>query len=105
MNQKFNPSGFGGGMPSGGGEQLSPIKIDPNDLESVECMVCGNTTFYDVFELKKISPLQDPMGNGGVLKLQAGIVCFRCQAPLGSKDEDYEDKNEEVNEEETIIKP
>ena len=57
-------------------ENLNQQQIDPSKFETVECKSegCDETSFYQLFEIRKLSSLVSPSGKDMIMQ----VPVFRC---------------------------
>ena len=65
------------------GPQKQKVQLDPRSLETIKCRDenCGHNVFVKAFIMKRLSPLQDPNGQGGLFPLEM-MICDKCRIPF-----------------------
>ena len=57
--------------------QEPPQQIDIGDTETIVCEECGNDTFVQVFQMRKLSALLSPTGQETMIPIQI-FACHKC---------------------------
>ena len=65
------------------GGQNQKVQLNPRDLETMKCRdeACGHNIFSKAFVMKRLSPLQDPNGQGGLIPIEM-MICDKCRLPF-----------------------
>lgn len=69
--------------------QKQKVQIDPRTLETLKCQkksegseeICGNEIFVSAVVMKKLSPIMDPNGKGGIIPVEM-LICDKCRRPF-----------------------
>ena len=61
-----------------------PIRINPDELDSIKCSKCGGEIFIAASRIKKVSAIISPNGQESYVGIPVS-VCLACQEPLPLK--------------------
>lgn len=58
-------------------EQMN-LRIDPSTLDDVTCDRCKDRKFEPIYLVKRVSALQSPNGQAGVIPIGPIFCCYSC---------------------------
>jgi DNA-directed RNA polymerase subunit RPC12/RpoP len=90
-NKKMTIPIIGGGRPTG--HQMSDLE----NLPVVQCPICGEVRFVNVYVLRVLSALQSPMGQQQVIPQPQTFKCIKCGTVLGEAMKEEPDVSEDTD--------
>lgn len=69
------------------------IHIDLKDLELRKCPSCQGIEYYPVYNLRRCSAIQSPVGKAGLVFIQLGFECTTCGQTVDLNEQPKEKPN------------
>jgi hypothetical protein len=68
------------------------MKINIEDLEPRICPTCKGNKYYPIYQLRRCSAIQSPVGKAGLIFIQLGFECTGCAAEVDLNEKPKEEK-------------